>query len=262
MTILRLVFAVLLATNADGAASSITPAGAPLEGTLRACEREMEQHPRDAFLIARRTVDMFSRREEVVKRLFTTAARLQEERLMKLGEPQVVELAEVYRKTLQDDRSARRVEQAWLQKRMDGLGDGSATERLHLAGLYWAWLKDRARAARLCQEALQAAPQLTGAAQMLIDDLHYRRTETGWVPVEGAKEAVTEVAQRLRPGMSPEEVKKLLGPPNRMARQVLYRRYLEQWIYDGTTPLTVEFSSLKGQDPQLLGVHDVSPAKR
>ena len=47
------------------------------------------------------------------------------------------------------------------------------------------------------------------------------------------------------------EVHRLLGPPDRRARQVLYRRYLEQWVYDPPLSLRISFDCLAGQDPHV-----------
>jgi hypothetical protein len=56
--------------------------------------------------------------------------------------------------------------------------------------------------------------------------------------------------QRTQP-----EIANLLGPPKRKTRQILYRRYLEQWIYDSPVPWCVTFNCPRGQDPVVLTVH-------
>ena len=66
---------------------------------------------------------------------------------------------------------------------------------------------------------------------------------------------------KLPPGMSQAEVRKRLGPPKRVARQILYRRYLEQWIYDGPKPVRIEFDCVRGKEPQILTVHPLTPAR-
>jgi hypothetical protein len=40
------------------------------------------------------------------------------------------------------------------------------------------------------------------------------------------------VTLTVRPGQSPAEVRDRLGPPLRVTRQVLFRHYVEQWVYD------------------------------
>ena len=66
---------------------------------------------------------------------------------------------------------------------------------------------------------------------------------------------------RLRPGMSQEEVRRLLGPPKQVARQILYRRYLEQWVYEGAGAVRIEFDCVRGKEPQILTVHPLTPPR-
>jgi hypothetical protein len=58
--------------------------------------------------------------------------------------------------------------------------------------------------------------------------------------------------ERLRPGMTPEQVREALGTPRRIGRQILYQRYLEQWVYDSPRPLRLEFDCRRGQLPSLM----------
>jgi hypothetical protein len=69
-------------------------------------------------------------------------------------------------------------------------------------------------------------------------------------------------AAKVRAGMSIEEVQTLLGPPNRIARQILYRRCAEQWIYDTPEGLWINWDCLKGQEPRVLSVHAARAAFR
>jgi hypothetical protein len=66
---------------------------------------------------------------------------------------------------------------------------------------------------------------------------------------------------RLHPGMSQDEVLRLLGPPKRVARQILYRRYLEQWVYEGPNAVRIEFDCVRGKEPQILTVHPLTPPR-
>jgi hypothetical protein len=52
--------------------------------------------------------------------------------------------------------------------------------------------------------------------------------------------------------MTPDEVRKTLGPPRQVARQILYHRYLEQWVYDAPAPIRVEFDCPGGQLARLV----------
>jgi hypothetical protein len=76
-----------------------------------------------------------------------------------------------------------------------------------------------------------------------------------------------DLARRLAPVLpetarTPAEVSEVLGPPKRIARQILYRRYLEQWTYDAPLPLCVVFDCPKGHDPRVLSVHPPGAARR
>jgi hypothetical protein len=62
----------------------------------------------------------------------------------------------------------------------------------------------------------------------------------------------TQAVEKVRPGMNFDQVRDLLGPPRRIARQVLYQRYLEQWLYESPLPLRLEFDCRRGQPPALL----------
>jgi hypothetical protein len=44
----------------------------------------------------------------------------------------------------------------------------------------------------------------------------------------------------------------IVGPPRRKARQILYRRYMEQWLYE---TLVVEFDCPRNREPRLSSVH-------
>jgi hypothetical protein len=53
---------------------------------------------------------------------------------------------------------------------------------------------------------------------------------------------------------SPEEARELLGPPRQVSRQILYRRYLEQWEYDRPIPLYLRFGCRTGETSHLQSV--------
>jgi hypothetical protein len=69
-------------------------------------------------------------------------------------------------------------------------------------------------------------------------------------------------AATLRPGMTPTEVRDLLGLPRRTARQLLYKRYLEQWLYEEPMRLRLDFDCRLGQPPFLLTRPSDLPADR
>lgn len=74
------------------------------------------------------------------------------------------------------------------------------------------------------------------------------------LPAENGKgdEASLRAFDKLRRGMTPEQVRQLVGAPKRIARQILYHRYREQWLYDAPIPIRLTFDCPRGQKPELL----------
>ena len=213
---------------------------------LTPIERAMSERPADAFTIARREGDGLDAAQ--AKKLFATAAAIQEKHLARLSEAQLTELASVYAKTLANAEAARRVQHDWLKQRERDLGIGDAQGRVELAHHWWDWLKDRNQASRLCQEALSKDPEDHAADRMLREELGLRRTSRGWVRQEPQPKPFEP-----RVGMSAGEIRESLGLPERISRQILDGRYIEQWTYEGRR-LLVEFDCRKGQEARVLTV--------
>ena len=57
---------------------------------------------------------------------------------------------------------------------------------------------------------------------------------------------------KLERGMTPEQVRQLVGAPKQIARQIFYYRYREQWLYEAAVPVRLTFDCPRGQKPQLL----------
>jgi hypothetical protein len=57
---------------------------------------------------------------------------------------------------------------------------------------------------------------------------------------------------KLKRGMTPEQVRQLVPAPKHVARQILYHRYREQWVYDAPNALRLTFDCPRGQKPQLV----------
>ncbi|HEY7158203.1 MAG TPA: hypothetical protein VH575_29895 [Gemmataceae bacterium] len=55
--------------------------------------------------------------------------------------------------------------------------------------------------------------------------------------------------------MTPEQVRDKVGPPKRIARQILYHRHVEQWIYDQPIAARLQFDCPRGQKPHLVWKH-------
>jgi hypothetical protein len=75
------------------------------------------------------------------------------------------------------------------------------------------------------------------------------------------KEEPAHAFAKLQSGMSPEQVRQLVGAPKRVTRQIFYHRYREQWIYDTPVPLRLTFDCPRGQKPQLLTDGLASPKR-
>jgi hypothetical protein len=67
---------------------------------------------------------------------------------------------------------------------------------------------------------------------------------------------------KLRHCKTAAEAEDVLGKPKRVARQLLYGRYLEQWTYDDPVPVRIEFDWRKGQEKQILTVQPLSAPQR
>ena len=59
----------------------------------------------------------------------------------------------------------------------------------------------------------------------------------------------------LRIGMTADEVSKRLGgqKPERVVRQIIYRRHLEQWYYDSGN-IRLEFDCRAAEEPRLTSI--------
>jgi hypothetical protein len=69
-----------------------------------------------------------------------------------------------------------------------------------------------------------------------------------------------ELARKAAPLLSaavatPDECRQLLGPPQRISRQMVYRRCIEQWTYDLPVPLCINWQAAAGQEMQIQAVH-------
>jgi hypothetical protein len=65
----------------------------------------------------------------------------------------------------------------------------------------------------------------------------------------------------VRTGMTAAEVSEVMGKPTQSARQILYRRYREQWYYSNLPGVWIEFDCFKGQDPRVVAVHKPAAGK-
>ena len=78
---------------------------------------------------------------------------------------------------------------------------------------------------------------------------------------ETPPEVMLDQASRIPRGTTAAEVRQRLGSPRHVARQILYRHSIEQWVYGELPLLRVEFDRVKGQEPQVLTVRPLPSAK-
>jgi hypothetical protein len=89
------------------------------------------------------------------------------------------------------------------------------------------------------------------------------RDPTGYDP----EQSLTDQERTLRLNRiesrrsTPSEVRRLIGPPGHTARQILYNRALEQWLYDVPFFVRLEFEYRRGQEPQLLSVQQTASSR-
>jgi hypothetical protein len=75
------------------------------------------------------------------------------------------------------------------------------------------------------------------------------------LPPADAKRLAGRVAAVLpRAAATPDELEEVLGRPRAIARQILYRRAVEQWHYDSPLPLVAVFDRPRLQDGRLRTV--------
>lgn len=66
---------------------------------------------------------------------------------------------------------------------------------------------------------------------------------------------------KLQRGMTMQQVRNRLGTPKHVVRQILYHRYLEQWIYQEPLDIRLTFDCPRGRKPQLLYFPDFATKK-
>lgn len=61
-------------------------------------------------------------------------------------------------------------------------------------------------------------------------------------------------AKEIKKGMTADEVRRELGQPQRVLRQVLFRRQLEQWVYPEQS-VCVEFVCRPNEEPTVVQIY-------
>jgi hypothetical protein len=69
----------------------------------------------------------------------------------------------------------------------------------------------------------------------------------------GADERPVVQKKQAKVGMSEADILDALGRPPKIARQILFRRHIEQWTYDNP-PIRVELDCVRGQPARATSV--------
>ncbi len=130
--------------------------------------------------------------------------------------------------------------------------------------------------AKLTAEELEARRKKAGNDPVLLLELvpladataaNGLRREVGrllaQVPANDREALAVKVAPLLAAAAStPAELQQVLGPPDTVSRQAVYRRCVEQWRYDAPLPLCVVWQAESGREAQILTVHPLGAKNR
>jgi len=83
------------------------------------------------------------------------------------------------------------------------------------------------------------------------------------VPPAEQLELAREVAPLLGAAApTPDDLRLLLGSPAGISRQMLYRRAIEQWIYETPLPLCINWHAAAGREMQMQAVQPLATKNR
>ena len=167
------------------------------------------------------------------------------------------------------DREAKRALAAWLAAREAAARDDGVAALVPVAEDYASVLGDKPNAARLLVEVLKETPESSEIPAKL-KQLGYVKVDGVWITKE---EAATRPADpvtlamsqgRVAVGMSPEQVRKTLGKPDRVARAASSTQIHEAWVYGvpGRSGLTVHFLRYAARGPEDARVVGLGTASR
>ena len=76
-----------------------------------------------------------------------------------------------------------------------------------------------------------------------------------WKRTASAADLLHLTALLMQTVQTPAELRQVLGAPTRVTRQMIHRRYLEQWTYDAPGGLCVVWDCPRGLEPRLRAIH-------
>lgn len=81
-------------------------------------------------------------------------------------------------------------------------------------------------------------------------------------PIDRPKVAHDVAAVLGSAAPTPEDMRQLLGAPQTVSRQIVYRRCLEQWTYSYPLPLCLVWITPHGEETRLQSVHVANSEKQ
>ena len=70
-----------------------------------------------------------------------------------------------------------------------------------------------------------------------------------------------DILAGIHKGMTAAELIDLHGKPQKIVRQILFRRHVEQWTYTEPISVRVELQALRGQEARVVSVHSLRSKK-
>jgi hypothetical protein len=225
------------------------------EVQLAAIERGADPDGANGTAMARRIESVLPERSDLAERYRERETQYRLNRIEAATRSEVLDLARRLEAQGRADE-ARRALTTWLAAREATLREDGPGGLVVAAEDYAAVLGDKVTAARLLIEALKASPE----SEVIPEKLR----QLGYVPLDGiwmtkedaAARPVDPVTQAMREGrvtlgMSPEQVRKTLGMPDRIARVASTAQIHETWVYgeSGRSGVTVHFLRYSARGP-------------
>jgi hypothetical protein len=214
----------------------------------------------DLFDLSARAKLQMPERPELWRKLLERGIESESRKLATLPTSQVRRLAEMLRRDLGRPDRAEDLIRQWLDAQRHKLGKQDVERRYELARQYRTELNDAETAAKLLMEAVEILPDYP-PAQRELAALGYEKGASGWTrrPATSAAGPAAALAARQRVprvGMTPEEVRQLIGEPRPgdVVRVGMRDQIVEQWAYREPTPVYVSFSRSGGTGLRVIAV--------
>jgi hypothetical protein len=213
------------------------------DGLEKLFDLKAREQPKEAIALAEEARTRLPDRPAVADRLKRAGLEAAATDIGALRQAEVESLSKVYRDELHQPEKATELLRQWLDdQRLHRLSRDDAEGRLLLAGQYEALLGDRATAEKLLREAWKIDPQSKATAD-LFRRKGFRLVDGDWQPTvarsQAGRDAAPAETQKAASGtdpylgLTPGEVRDLLGKPERIARVATQGQLHEQWTYQG-----------------------------